>query len=35
MAIATYDVPDMVNCKYKQGLRIRIIDLRSGDLAEY
>ncbi len=35
MAIATFDVPDMVTCKYKQGLRVRIIDLRSGDVAEY
>lgn len=35
MAIATFDVPDMVSCKNKQGLRVRIIDLRSGDIAEY
>lgn len=35
MAIATYDVPDMVSCKNKQGLRLRVIDMRSQDFAEY
>jgi predicted nucleic acid-binding protein len=34
MAIATYDVPHMVNCRSKQGLRVKILDLRSGDYAE-
>lgn len=35
IAIATYDTADIVNCRQRKGLRIKVLDLRSKDYAIY